>query len=171
MRFTLLSFLFLFLASCNWLGGAKEYEEEYTVFNSIEKDLTAYHLPFSIRLPIEDASIGNFKTQVSNEMDGYVWHIKKGPDFQLVIEELGDDDRIYRDKVAKLSSIEFFAKNIVRQDKDLLVIRIDKENADDTYYITRVFKINEIYFMISTVEDGVKANLYSKMLQTIISPT
>ncbi len=161
--------LILFLSSCHLFDRKNNNTLEFTLENSLEKDLHPYNLPLSVRFPIEDKQLGHFKIQVANELDGFVWHLKKGDNFQFVIEELGDDIQIYEDKVNKMLSLEFFESSIVKNEEDLLIIHINQSKDNEWYYITRKIEVKGIYFMISTLETGVQPNLYPKMLQTILS--
>lgn len=158
------------LSSCSIFSSSINDEIELTVTNSIEKDLSSYNLPLKVRFPIEDSLIGNFKIQIASELDGFVWYLKKGDDFQFVIEELGDDTQIYDDKIKRLLSIDFFAKNIVLHTDDMFVTKLSNEK-EPYYYIARKITVNEISYMITTPENGVKSSLYPKILSTIKSIT
>lgn len=163
--------LLLFLTSCHLIDKQDNNSLSFTAENSIEKDLRPYNLPLSVRFPIEDEQLGYFKIQVVNELDGFVWYFKKGNSFQFVIEELGDDNQIYEEKVNKMLSLDFFASAVVKKEEDLLILHIRQSKENDWYYITRRIEVKGIYFMISTLETGVQKELYPKMLQTILSVT
>lgn len=161
--------LILFITSCQLFDGKNNDALVFTSENSIEKDLHPYNLPLTVRFPLEDKQLGYFKIQVINELDGFVWYLKKGDNFQFVIEELGDDVQIYEDKIKKMLSLDFFASSVVKKEKDLLILHIHTSKDNEWYYITRKIEVKGIYFMISTLETGVHPNLYPKMLQTILS--
>lgn len=156
------------LPSCSIFSSSNNDEIEFTVTNSIERDLSPYNLPLKVRFPIEDSTIGNFKIQIASELDGFVWYLKKGDDFQFIIEELGDDTQIYDDKIKRLLSIDFFTNNVLLHTDDMFVTKLLNEK-EPYYYIARKITVDEISYMITTPESGVKSNLYFKMLSTIKS--
>ncbi|HRO76068.1 MAG TPA: hypothetical protein PLP27_07990 [Crocinitomicaceae bacterium] len=156
------------LPSCSIFSSSSDTEIEFTVTNSIEKDLSPYNLPLKVRFPIEDSTLGNFKIQIASELDGFVWHLKKGENFQFTIEEIGDDSQIYDDKIKRLLLIDFFAKNLITHTDDMFITKL-VDGKEPHYYISRKITVDEISFMITTLESGVKSSLYPKMLNTIKS--
>lgn len=169
MRTVGLVIISLFLLVSCYSSGDDNDNLQYTNLNSVEKDLRPYNLPFSIRFPIEDEVVGSFKIQVHNELDGFMWYLKKGDDFQFQIEELGDDVQLYEDKVNKLLSIDYFAKNVVINNPNYMVFRLNPKQENERYVILHKFEVDGINFMISTLEKGVKPIYYSRMLKTILS--
>lgn|GEM_PF-7027191 len=142
---------------------------EYTDINSIEKDLRTYGLPLTVRFPIEDEVIGSYKIQVKNELDGFIWHLKKGEGFQFLIEELGGDEQLFDDNIDAMLSVDFFSSAVEKRTPDLFVFHLNKGEENEFYYITRKIKVNGIFFMISTLEEGVAPEYFERMLQTILS--
>jgi hypothetical protein len=164
--------LFLLICLFSFFSCQNESEKQnhaYTLEDSILKDLRPYNLPLTVRFPVEDKFVGNYKIQISNELDGFVWYLKKGDNFQFKIEELGDDVQIYDDKISKLTSIDFFSKNIVEKQDNYIVFKLNPGKENESYLIIRKLETNGVCFVISTLERGIKPSLYPAMLKTILS--
>lgn len=157
----------LMLLSCS----ARENERiiEYTEVNSIEKKLQPYGLPLTVRFPVEDEVIGSYKIQVKNDLDGFIWHLKKGEGFQFLIEELGGDEQLFDDKINAMLSVDFFSSALEKRAPDFFVFHLNEGEENEFYYIMRKIKVNDIFFMISTLEEGVALEYFERMQQTILS--
>lgn len=164
--------IFFFVLLFAFIACHSETNKEETFFsknNSIQKSLHPYNLPLIVQFPIEDEVIGNYKIQVRNELDGFIWYFKKGEDFQFSIEELGEDEQLFEDKINRLKSIDYFANSIIRNEKNLVIFHLNKKQKNEIYLIFRKVQSKGIYFMISTLESGIKPTFYSRMLSTILS--
>jgi len=176
MRTILLLFVFSSFAFVSCSSGARKKGiridspvEILTAENSVEKDLTSYGLPLKLNFPNDDSELGTYKIQVQNELDGFIWYLKKGNDFQFQIEELGEDTSFYNDRIDALTDIPYFSDAELLKTKDYIVFHINAGANDEAYLIYRKIIAKKTVYMASTPVAGVKPKLYTKMLQTILS--
>lgn len=163
--------LLLFLVTCTNRPQSSYWETER--FPSIEYSMIAEGLPLMINFPISDDTLGDFKIQVSSQLDGFVWQIKKGNDFQFQIEDIGMDAHIFDDKVHEILQMDLVKNNLLLQNDSMLVYRRKNIKTSVSYCIFRKVEINNAsnksYYIAMTDITGVPAENYHKMLQTLSS--
>jgi hypothetical protein len=71
--------------------------------------LKPYDIPANILLPDETSNIGaSTKVEVTHTEGDFLWCLQVGPNFELVINDWGNDKEILNAEVKKLKSLEFY---------------------------------------------------------------
>lgn len=124
-QIALIFLIALMFYSCNSNeNNSSDYEldllEEYYEFQGL--DLTRYDIPAIIMLPDETANIGaSTKPEILHRMDDFYWDIKVGANFELHIEDYGDNKDLVANHKAKLKQIGLFEINYLIDEKDLVL--------------------------------------------------
>ncbi len=94
--------------------------EEYYEFQGF--DLSNYDIPATIMLPDETANIGaSTKPEIYHRMDDFYWDIKVGANFELHIEDYGDNKDLVANHKKKLKQINLFEIKYLIDEKDLIL--------------------------------------------------
>ena len=103
---TFLSFLLFGFTQCQQDNASEQSTFDYVQFQRV--DLSKFDIPASIMIPDATAGIGaSFKPEVEYDEGGYKWTISVGRNFQLFIEDYGDN--LYR--------FEEFKKDLLKDNK------------------------------------------------------
>ncbi len=120
--------LFLsFLSSCNDETESPvistPIEEDFSEFKSF--NLFDYQLNATIMLPDETASIGaSTFPEVEHEYDGFKWELTVGPNFQMIIEDFGDNRKMVELHKKRIKELNVFEVNYMIDSPDLLVYEL-----------------------------------------------
>lgn len=155
--------------------GKKKFD--YFQFQSL--DLAKHDIPASIMIPDATAGIGtSFKPEVEYDEGGYKWKISVGRNFQLFIEDYGDNlyrfDEFKKDILKDQMKTNYFQFKMLKEEKDVLVFsRKEKsnfvKNKKLSYHIYAVKKINGIYYEIQNKELGDSKKVVDFMYRSIQS--
>ncbi len=179
-------FLGLTLFSCGDSATDGELsEEDYTSFQGL--NLSPYEIPAIIMIPDETANIGaSTKPEVVHIETGFKWDIEVGPNFQMVIEDYGNDrTRIKEMKRHLTDKKKFFKINYIIDEPDLimyekLLVADGKSNADKavgvehkTYHVLGQKIIDNISYEFKSRDDGYEKVIIDLMVKSIrsIKPT
>lgn len=96
--------------------------EEYYEFQGM--DLTKFDIPATIMLPDETANIGaSTKPEIQHTEDNFYWDINVGPNFQMHIEDYGDNKDLVSSHKKDLKSREMFEINFLVDEPELVVYK------------------------------------------------
>ncbi len=154
--------------------------EEYYEFKKV--DLTDYELPATIMLPDQTASIGaSTKLEVDHKMSDFYWDLSVGQNFQIHIEDYGDNKNLVQEHKRKLADFSFYDINYWTDEDDLIIyeqklkVRGNK-NAPNTvgvehvsYHVYGVKEINGIYYELRSRDEGVDKPIVELMAKSIRS--
>lgn len=174
-------FLLLILAftwtQCSEGNEASQDKFDYFQFQKV--DLRAYDIDASIMIPDATAGIGaSFKPNVEYDEGGYKWTISVGRNFQLFIEDYGDN--LYRfaefkkDLIKDNKKTNYFQFEMLNEEKDIIMYSRKEKSAfikdkKLTYHIYAVKKINGIYYEIRNAERGDSKKVVDFMYHSIQS--
>lgn len=170
MRISVLLSLFMIFLFCGCHHDVELNQWEEADYPSVLVDFSNSNLPLKANLPLSDDTLGDFKVQIVNEMDGFIWQVKKGNEFHFQIEDIGVDSHIFNAKIEEMLMTEYMSKALTYQSDSLFVFQYPSSTPKKySYYIIRRLITNEAHFIISNLETGVDEKYYYKMLQTIRS--
>lgn len=180
-----LFFIVLGLTSCNTdpkdlLESEQDLLEEYYEFQGF--DLSQYDIPATIMLPDETANIGaSTKPEVLHTEDNFYWDINVGPNFQMHIEDYGDNKNLVAEHKKSLKERDMFAINYLIDDKDLvmyerkLIVKGEK-NAPKTvgiehksYHVFGQKTVNGITYELRSRDEGYEKVIIELMTKSIRS--
>lgn len=139
-------------------------------------DLRPFDIPATIYIPDETAGIGaSFKTSIEHEED-FKWYISAGPNFELFIEDWGENAKRMEEFHKKLKESKVFASTIIeRKDNRLLYKRelIDPVKVEEykhiSYHIYALIPIDGVYYEIRNKPSGDALKTAKLMLTTLKS--
>lgn len=154
--------------------------EDYYEFQGF--DLSKYDIPATIMLPDETANIGaSTKPEVIHTEDNFYWDINVGPNFQMHIEDYGDNTDLVVSHKNSLKEKEMFEINYIIDDKDLvmyerkLIVKGEK-NAPKTvgvehrsYHVYGQKIINGITYEVRSRDEGYEKVIIELMAKSIRS--
>lgn len=180
-----LFFIVLGLTSCNTdpkdlLESEQDLLEEYYEFQGF--DLSQYDIPATIMLPDETANIGaSTKPEVLHTEDNFYWDINVGPNFQMHIEDYGDNKNLVTEHKKSLKERDMFAINYLIDEKDLvmyerkLIVKGEK-NAPKTvgiehksYHVFGQKTVNGITYELRSRDEGYEKVIIELMTKSIRS--
>lgn len=156
-----------------------EYDEyyEFQDFN-----LSEFQIPAIIALPDETANIGaSTKPEVIHNENDYQWDIKIGQNFNLHIEDLGEEDELVKEKKEQLADRTFYKVNYFIDEEDLIMyertlVVSGTENASPTvgyehksYHVYGQKKVGKIYYELRSSEEGYNKTIIDLMVKSIKS--
>jgi hypothetical protein len=160
-------------------SNSTEGKKEFDYFQFQKLDLKKYDIQASIMIPDATAGIGtSFKPEVEYDEGGYKWKISVGRNFQLFIEDYGDNlyrfDEFKKDMLKDQKKTNYFEFKMLKEEKDVLVFsRKEKsnfvKNKKLSYHIYAVKKINGIYYEIQNKELGDSKKVVDFMYHSIQS--
>lgn len=181
--FLLAAFFLLF--ACNsdpkdLLDQGETDMEDYYEFQGF--DLSPYDIPATIMLPDETANIGaSTHPEVLHTEDNFYWDINVGPNFQLHIEDFGDNIDLVESHKRSLKEKEMFEVNYIINDKDLVMyerrlIVKGEANAPKTvgiehksYHVYGQKVINGITYELRSRDEGYERMIIELMAKSIRS--
>ena len=152
-RLFFLSSLIILLLACSPKNGdniEKTDEQDYYQFQRI--DLSSKDLNASIMIPDATAGIGaSFKPQINHVPADYKWEILIGRNFNLLIEDFGDNAYRYPEVRKKILENKAFKVSIIDEENDQLLY---KRILDNSYHVYAVKKVDGIYYELKSREEG-----------------
>jgi hypothetical protein len=128
----------------------KTDEQDYYQFQRI--DLSSKDLNASIMIPDATAGIGaSFKPQINHVPADYKWEILIGRNFNLLIEDFGDNAYRYPEVRKKILENKAFKVSIIDEENDQLLY---KRILDNSYHVYAVKKVDGIYYELKSREEG-----------------
>lgn len=121
-----LSIIFLF-SGCSTdpkvlLDNNQDLSEEYYEFQGM--DLSKYDIPATIMLPDETANIGaSTKPEIIHTEDNFYWDLNVGTNFQMHIEDFGDNKDLVILHKKDLKSKDMFEISYSVDEPDLIVYK------------------------------------------------
>jgi len=174
-RLVLFSVLQLFmLYSCT--SEPKASKEELDLYQFKKVDLRPFDLDALIYIPDETAGIGaSFKTSITHEED-FIWKISAGPNFELFIEDWGEnadrfskfkkqllEDDIFKTTVIKETTKTLFYK---RELKDPVLVDKYKHIS---YHVYALIPLHGFYYEIKNKPQGDPKETAEMMLTSLNS--
>ena len=160
-------------------NASSEEKKEFDYFQFQKLDLKKYDIQASMMIPDATAGIGtSFKPDVEYDEGGYKWKISVGRNFQLFIEDYGDNlyrfDEFKKDMLKVQKKTNYFEFKMLKEEEDVLVFsRKEKsnfvKNKKLSYHIYAVKKINGIYYEIQNKELGDSKKVVDFMYHSIQS--
>jgi hypothetical protein len=148
-----LSSLLIFLFACgtkNDENNDKTEEQDYYQFQRI--DLSSNDLDATIMIPDATAGIGaSFKPQINHLPADYKWEISIGRNFNLQIEDFGDNAYSYPEVRKKILENKAFNVSIVKEENDQVLY---KRILDNSYHVYAVKKVDGAYYELKSREEG-----------------
>lgn len=162
------------------LDGDQDALEEYYEFQGF--DLTAYDIPATIMLPDETANIGaSTRPEVNHTEDNFYWDINVGPNFQLHIEDFGENKDLVSSHKKSLEQKDMFEitylideENIVMYERKLIV-KGDKKAPKSvgvehkSYHVYGQRTINGINYELRSREEGYEKVIIELMAKSVRS--
>ncbi len=148
----LVSFLFILFGCGLNDGNMKDKIDEQDYYQFQRLDLTSYDLDAFIMIPDATAGIGaSFKPQVNHVPADFKWEITIGRNFNLLIEDFGDNAYRYLEVRKKIVDNKAFRVAIVSEENDQILY---KRRADNSYHVYAVKKVNGIFYELKSREEG-----------------
>jgi hypothetical protein len=132
-----------------------------------EFSLNEYDIPATILLPDETSNVGaSTKVEVVHTEGDFLWDLKVGPNFELVINDWGDDKEILNAELKKLKDLKFFNVKFLKKTPNTLVyertLNVNgKKNASKkvgvehkTFHLFMTKVINKIIYVFETRDTG-----------------
>ena len=125
-------------------------EQDYYQFQQI--DLSRNDLDATIMIPDATAGIGaSFKPQVNHIPADYKWEISIGRNFNIQMEDFGDNAYRYPEVRKKILENKAFKVSIVQEENDQVLF---KRILDNSYHVYAVKKVDGIYYELKSREEG-----------------
>ena len=148
----LMCLLFLLFAceTNNQKTNNESEEQDYYQFQQI--DLSRNDLDATIMIPDATAGIGaSFKPQVNHIPADYKWEISIGRNFNIQMEDFGDNAYRYPEVRKKILENKAFKVSIVQEENDQVLF---KRILDNSYHVYAVKKVDGIYYELKSREEG-----------------
>lgn len=172
-------------SSCNTdpkdlLEGEQDLSEEYYEFQGF--DLSKYDIPATIMLPDETANIGaSTKPEVEHTEDNFYWDINVGANFQMHIEDYGDNKNLVAEHKKTLKDRDMFEINYIIDEDDLVMyerklIVKGQKNAPKTvgiehksFHVYGQKMVNGITYELRSRDEGYEKMIIELMTKSIRS--
>ena len=148
----LMCLLFLLFAceTNNQKTNNESEEQDYYQFQQI--DLSRNDLDATIMIPDATAGIGaSFKPLINHIAADYKWQISIGRNFNLQIEDFGDNAYRYPEVRKKIIENKAFKVSIIKEENDQVLY---KRILDKTYHVYAVKKVDGVYYELKSREEG-----------------
>ncbi len=173
----LVAIILLLTTQCKNGNDVPQGNFDYFQFQKV--DMRDYDIAASIMIPDATAGIGaSFKPNVTYDEGGYKWTISVGRNFQLFIEDYGDNlyrfEEFKKDLIKDNKKTNYFEFHMLKEEKDVFVYSRKEKSAfikdkKLTYHIFAVKKINGIYYEIRNGERGDSKKVVDFMYHSIQS--
>jgi hypothetical protein len=160
MKLNLLVLIFLgLLLSCNNKENKQTNAEDYYQFKVV--DLSPYDLNATLFIPDETAGIGaSFQTTIEHEEE-FKWKVMAGPNFQLFIEDWGDNASKLAEFRKSLQEDDVFKVSIISDEEDCIIYKrqlIKHINVPKykhvSYHIYSLINLGDYYYEIKNKASG-----------------
>lgn len=181
------SFLFTFLVACN--GGNNQNQgvekeditlsDDYYFFEGF--DFSEYGIPATIMIPDGTSDIGAAtKPFVEHIPDDFFWNLHVGKNFNLYIEDYGDNKELVKMQKQKLADTDFYEVEYIVDKPNLIVYKLNlkvsgTENASnrvgvkhEDYHVYAERIINGIHYELKNAA-GSKKEIIDLMQKSIES--
>ncbi len=159
-------FLFIFVTSCSESKKSNEIDKARLVdFKPL--NLQPYDIPATLLLPDETSNIGAAtNVEVIHTEGDFKWDINIGPNFNLRIDDWGDDEEILQAELNKLNNLKFYKISFIKKTPELLIYKRDlivkghKKASNKigtnhtTYHIFWMKKMNDIIYVFKNKDEG-----------------
>jgi len=148
----------------------KGIDEALLDFNKFS--LKPFDIPATILLPDETSNIGaSTKVEVAHTEGDFLWDLKVGPNFELVINDWGTDKEILNAEVKKLKSLDFYHVKFLKKTPNTLIyertLNVEgKKNAPKnvgvehkSYHLFMTKTINNIIYTFETNDAGSRKDI------------
>jgi hypothetical protein len=173
----LLALILSLFSQCQ--DGNDHSQEKFDYFQFQKVDMRKFDIEASIMIPDATAGIGaSFKPNVDYDEGGYKWTISVGRNFQLFIEDYGDNlyrfEEFKKDLLKDNKKTNYFQFTMLKEEKDILTYCRKEKSAfikekKLTYHIYAVKKIHGIYYEIRNTERGDSKKVIDFMYHSIQS--
>jgi hypothetical protein len=129
--------------------------------------LKNFDIPATILLPDETSNIGaSTKVEVTHTEGDFLWDLKVGPNFELVINDWGNDKEILNAEIKKLKNLDFYNVKFIKKTATTLIyertLNVNgKKNAPKnvgvehkSYHLFMTKTIQNIIYTFETNEGG-----------------
>lgn len=131
-------------------NNTKTEEQDYYQFQQI--DLSTHDINATLMIPDATAGIGaSFKPQIIHVPADYKWEISIGRNFNLQIEDFGDNAYRYLEVRKKIVENKAFKVSIVQEENDQVLF---KRIFDNSYHVYAVKKVDGVYYELKSKEEG-----------------
>lgn len=150
---------------------------EYRKFN-----LKDYGLKATIMLPDETANIGaSTRPEVIHGEEGFKWEIEVGPNFNLIIDDFGEERNKVGDKKKSLQALDIFETKFLVDEKDLIVyestLKVEGEKSSPivvakphvSYHVYGQKIIDGYTYVFRSREEGYPKHIIDLMAKSIRS--
>ena len=180
-RFILFSFTAtLFLASCGGSGDDNNGTsdgviEDTTDFSGMsEMSLKDQGLNMKIMLPEVASSTGaSIEPQVEHDDGDYLWHVKIGTRFHLVVEDFGKEKNKVSNEKARLADLDkIFVVEYIVDDADLIMYKRtlhEEQGGKPSYHCYGETTVDGYTYVLRSEEEGSLKPIIEDMVKTIKS--
>ena len=148
--------------------------EDYYQFKAVE--LSPYDLDATLFIPDETAGIGaSFQTTIEHEEE-FKWKVMAGPNFQLFIEDWGDNASKLEEFRKSLQEDDVFKVSIISDEGDCIIYKrqlIKHINVPKykhvSYHIYGLIKLGDYYYEIKNKASGDSKTVIDLMEKSVKS--
>lgn len=166
--------LALLLFSCEPGVSSNNDNADYYQFKWV--DLSAYDLNAGLYIPDETTGIGaSFKTTVDHEED-FKWKIAAGPNFQLFIEDWGDNSNRINEFRKSLKDDDVFKITVLSDNNDCIIYKrelIKHINVPKyrhvSFHLYSLIKLGDYYYEIKNRPSGDRKTVIELMKKSVQS--
>lgn len=148
--------------------------EDYYQFKEV--DLSPYDLPATFFIPDETAGIGaSFQTTIEHDEE-FKWKVMAGPNFQLFIEDWGNNANKFSEFKKTLQEGDVFKVSIISDEHDCIIykrelikhIKVPKYKHV-SYHIYSLKKLGDYYYEIKNKDNGDSKSVVELMRKSVKS--
>lgn len=155
-------------------------EEDFFEFRKF--NLKDYGLKATIMLPDETANIGaSTRPEVIHGEEGFKWEIEVGQNFNLIIDDFGEEKNKVSEKKKSLMALDIFETKFLVDEKDLIVyestLKVEGEKSSPiviakphvSYHVYGQKIIDGYNYVFRSREEGYPKNIIDLMAKSIRS--